>query len=154
MARGEAALASVEPEAPLKVALPVAVRPNPVELKPVKLGVDLAKTSGASLLELETAIVIDQQLSWAKLRIEAGKRREAADAMFMAHEEYGASQQKIAAAVGKCQAWVSRMIRWRRERFKDDTPFGPASKDARERAVISRKIGQRLPRQRKLRPRW
>jgi hypothetical protein len=108
--------------------------------------VDPAKTSGASLLELETAIVIDQELSWAKLSIEAGERREAANFMFMAHDEYGASQQKIAAAVGKSQGWVSWMIRWRRERFKDDTPFGPASKDARERAVISRKIGQRLPR--------
>jgi hypothetical protein len=144
--RAEAALASVEPEAPLKVALPVAVRPNPIEFKPVKLGVDLAKTSGASQLELETAIVIDQLLSWAKLWIEAGKLREAADAMFNAHDQYGASQQKIAAAVGKSQGWVSRMIRWRRERFKDDTPFGPASKDARERAVISRKLGLRLPR--------
>ena len=152
MARVEAALASVEPEAPLKVALPVAVRQNAVELEPVKLGVDLAKTSGASLLELETAIVIDQQLSWAKLSIAAGKPREAADFMFMAHEEYGASQQKIAAAVGKCQAWVSRMIRWRRERFKDDTPFGPASKDARWRARFMRLTGQRVPRRRRLWP--
>src|SRR5258708_5894854 len=50
MARVEAALASVEPEAPLKVALPVAVRQNPVELKPVKLGTNLAKTSGPAPL--------------------------------------------------------------------------------------------------------
>jgi hypothetical protein len=107
------------------------------------------------LLALETAIVIDQQLSWAKLWIEAGgKRREAADAMFIAHQEYGASQQKIATAVGKSQARVSRMIRWRRERFKDDTPFGLASKDARVRARIRRLTGRRVPRQRKLRPRW
>jgi hypothetical protein len=144
--RVEAALASVEPEAPMRVALPIAVRQNPVELKPVKLGVDLRKTSGASPLALETAIVIARLLSQAKLAIEAGERREAAAAMSIAHEEYGASQQKIAAAVDKSQGWVSWMIRWRRERFKDDTPFGPASKDARERAVISRKIGQRLPR--------
>jgi hypothetical protein len=43
MARVEAALASVGPEAPLKVALDVAVRQNPVELEPVKLGTDLAR---------------------------------------------------------------------------------------------------------------
>jgi hypothetical protein len=67
MARVEAALALVEPEAPLKVSLPVAVRQNPVELEPVKLGVDLAKTSGESLLELETAIVIARLLSQARL---------------------------------------------------------------------------------------
>jgi hypothetical protein len=141
----EAALASVEPEAPRKVALP-AFRQNPVELEPVKLGVDLTKTSGASPLALETAIVIARLLSQAKLAIEAGERREAAAAMSIAHEEYGASQQKIAAAVGKSQGWVSWMIRWCRERFKDDTPFGPASKYARVRARIGRLIGQRLPR--------
>ncbi len=109
MARVEAASASVEPEVPLKVPLP-AVRQNAVEFEPVKPGVDLAKTSNASQLELETAIVIAQQLTWAKLSIAAGKPREAADFMFKAHQEYGASQQKIAAAVGKSQGWISRMI--------------------------------------------
>src|SRR5450631_1156315 len=39
MARVEAASASVKPEGPPKVALPVAVRQNPVELAPAKLGV-------------------------------------------------------------------------------------------------------------------
>jgi hypothetical protein len=148
MARVAAPLASVEPEVPPKLARAAAVRQNPVELKPVKLGVDLAKTSGASLLEFERAIVIDQHLSWAKLRIEAGERREAADDMFMAHDQYGASQQAIAPALGKSQGWVSCMIRWRRERFKDDTPFGPASKDARWRARFMRLTGRRVPRRR------
>jgi hypothetical protein len=46
--RVAAPLTSVEPEAPLKVAPPVAVRQE--ELDPVKLGVDPAKTSGASPL--------------------------------------------------------------------------------------------------------
>jgi hypothetical protein len=145
MAGVEAASASVEPEAPLKVP-PPAVRQNAVELEPVKPGVDLAKTSNASQLELETAIVIAQQLTWAKLSIAAGKPREAADFMYDAHVLYGASQQKIAAAVGKSQGWVSCMIRWRRERFKDDTPFGPASKEARWRARFMRVTGQRVPR--------
>jgi hypothetical protein len=148
MARVEAALASVEPEAPRKVAVPQ----NPV-LERVKLRVDPAKTSGASLLELETAIVIAQQLNWAKLSIQAGgERREAADFMYNAHDQYGATQQKIAAAVGKSQGWVSCMIRWRRERFKDDTPFGPASKEARWRARFMRLTGRRVPRRRRLWP--
>jgi hypothetical protein len=56
MARVEAAPASVKPEAPVKVALPIAVRQNPVELEPVKLGATLAKTSVASPLALETGI--------------------------------------------------------------------------------------------------
>jgi hypothetical protein len=43
MARAEAASASVQPEA-----LRVAVPPNRVELEPVKLGTNLAKTFGAS----------------------------------------------------------------------------------------------------------
>jgi hypothetical protein len=50
MARVEASSASVGPEAPPKVALPVAVRQNTVEFEPVRLGTDLAKTSGASPL--------------------------------------------------------------------------------------------------------
>jgi hypothetical protein len=148
-------LASVEPKAPPKIAPPVAVRQNPVEPKPVKLRTDRAKTFDLSLLELETASEIAaQELSWAKLSIEDGKRREAADYMYNAHDLYYATQQEIAAALGKSQGWVSRMIRWRRERFKDETPFGPASKGARERAHISRLIGQRLPRRSKLRPTW
>ena len=55
--------------------------------------------------------------------------------MAIAQEVYGASQQEIAAAVGKSQAWVSRVLQWRREGFKDDTPFGQASKAARVRAA-------------------
>jgi hypothetical protein len=145
MPQRKAASASVEPEASLKAALPVAVRQIPVELKPVKLGVDMAKTSGASLLELETAILIDQQLCWAKVWIEDGRKREAANAIFLAHQKYGASHQKIAAAVGKSQAWVSCMIRWRREGF-EDTPFGPASKEERMWARFRRRTGIRMPR--------
>jgi hypothetical protein len=96
-------------------------------------------------MALETDIVITRLLSQAKLAIEAGKLREAAAAMSIAHEVYGASQQNIAAAVGKSQGWASRMLRWRRKGFKD-TPFGPASKNARMRARIGRLTGQKVPR--------
>jgi hypothetical protein len=80
-----------------------------------------------------------------ELSIEADRPREAAAAMFMAHDEYGATQQKVAAAVGKSQAWVSRMLRWRREGLKD-TPFGPESKDARIVVRIGPLMLRKLPR--------
>jgi hypothetical protein len=153
--RVTAPLAAFEPKAQTKVARPVAVRQNPVEPKSVKLRTDRATMFDISLLELEAASEIAaQELNWAKLRIEARKPREAADYMYNAHDLYYATQQEIAAAVGKSQGWVSCMIRWCRERFKDETPFGPASKQARERARMSRLIGRRLPRQSKLRRRW
>jgi hypothetical protein len=139
------ASASVEPEAPLKVALPVAVRQNPVELEPVKLRTAPAKTSNASPMALEKAIVIARLLSQAKLAIEADRPREAAADMYVAYEIHGASQQQIAAAVGKSQAWVSCMIQWRREGLKD-TPFGPASKEERMWARFRRLTGLRMPR--------
>jgi hypothetical protein len=144
-ARVKAAFPSVGPEAPLKVASPVAVRQHPAELEPVNLGVDLVKTSNAWPMASETATVIARLLSQAKLAIEADRPREAAAAMFIAHEKFGATQQEVAEAVGKSQAWVSCMLRWDREGLHD-TPFGPASRDARMVARIGRRIGRRVPR--------
>jgi hypothetical protein len=88
----------------------------------------------------ETTIVIARLLSRAKLAIEADEPHEAAAAMFIAHEIYGATQQQIAGAVCRSQAWVSCMLRWRREGF-NDTPFGLASRDARMVARIARLLG-------------
>jgi hypothetical protein len=139
-----APFASVETVAPLKDVLPVAARRNSVEA-PIDLGVDHAETSGASPMASETAIAIDRLLRQAKLAIKANKPREAAVAIFNANEKYGATQQQIAAAVGRCQAWVSWMLRWRREGFHD-TPFGEASKVGRLRARIGRLGGEKLPR--------
>jgi hypothetical protein len=139
--RVKASSASVEPAAPPKVTGPVAARRNPAEVEPVNLG---AKSPDASPLELETAIVIDRLLSQAKLAMEAGRRQEAAAAMF-ASGKYGATQQKIGAAVGMSQPWVNNMIRWYREGFKDDTSFGPASKDGRMWAGVRRLTGFRMP---------
>jgi hypothetical protein len=98
-----------------------------------------------SPLASETTIVIDRLLSQAKLAIEADKPQEAAAAVFIAHEIYGATQQQSAAAVGRSQAWISCMLRWRREGLKG-TPFGPASKDARMTARLGGLIGRRMPR--------
>jgi hypothetical protein len=138
VARVKAGSASVEPAAALKVALPQ----NRAEAQPVKHGVEPAKTANASPIALQPIMVIDRLLSQAKLAIEANDRPEAADAMFIAHEKYGATQQQIAAAVGRSQPWISCMLRWRREGFKDDTPFGPASKEARMAARFGRLLGR------------
>jgi hypothetical protein len=147
VARVTAPFAAFEPKARPKVARPVAVHQNPVEPGAVKLRTDRAKMSNLSLPELEAAgEAAAQELNWAKLSIAAGKRREAADCLYHAHDDYGASQQNIATAVGKSQGWVSCMIRWRREGFKDGTPFGPESKDARFAADIGRLMPQKPPR--------
>jgi hypothetical protein len=92
-----------------------------------------------------TAIEIARLLSQARMAIEAGDKREAAFAIFMVREMYDVTQQKIAAAVGKSQPWVSVMLRWHRKGFKD-TPFGPASNDARFAARFGRLMGRKLPR--------
>ncbi len=42
----------------------------------------------------------------------------------------GATQDRIAKAVGKSPTWVSRLLRWQHSGFKD-TPFGPQAKQAR-----------------------
>jgi hypothetical protein len=94
----------------------------------------------------ETPIVIARLLDQAKLAIEADDKREAAALMSIAYEHYGARQQEIAAAIGRSQAWVSRMLRWRREGFRKGALFGPASKDARMRAHIWGLMGRRVPR--------
>jgi hypothetical protein len=137
IARVVVASTSVEPGVEPKAAFPVGVRQN----KPVSLRKGPVKTTYELQVEAETAIVIDRLLSQAKQAIEAGRPREAAAAMYIAYEIHGARQQQIAAAVDKCQAWVSRMIRWRRKGLKE-TPFGPASRDAR----MARRIGRLMPR--------
>jgi hypothetical protein len=142
MARVNAASTSVKSETSPKVAR--RGPPKPADVEPVNLGVDSAKSPDASQLDLETAIFIDRLLSQAKLAMEAGRRQEAADAMFTSGK-YGATQQKIGAGVGMSQSWVSNMIRWRREGFKDDTPFGPGSKDGRMWAGFRRTTGFRMP---------
>jgi hypothetical protein len=95
MARVKAGSVSVESEAPLKVALSVAVPQSRAEVQPVNLRVNTVKTPYASLVEAERAIVIDRLLSQAKLAIEAGRPREAAAAMYVACEIHGAKQQKL-----------------------------------------------------------
>jgi hypothetical protein len=67
----------------------------------------------------------------AKAHIEAGESHmhQAADDVAAAHE-LGATQCEIAEAVGKSQAWVNGLLKWRRSGWAD-TPFGPQAKAAR-----------------------
>lgn len=65
--------------------------------------------------------------------------RQIADNLATMQETYSMSQRQIAAAVGKSQKWVGEMLRWRREGFKDDTPFGPQAKEAREQSLLKAK---------------
>jgi hypothetical protein len=55
--------------------------------------------------------------------------------------ELGMTQAEIAAEFGRRQPWVSRMLKWAKDGFKDETPFGPDSAAARE--VHEAKIAER-----------
>jgi hypothetical protein len=48
-------------------------------------------------------------------------------------EETGKTQRQMAEGVGKSVGWVNRLLKWRRDGFPGDTPFGPQSAEARER---------------------
>lgn len=48
-------------------------------------------------------------------------------------EQLGASNRAIGKAVGKSASWVNRMLKWRKGGYRDQTPFGPQSKEARRR---------------------
>jgi hypothetical protein len=68
----------------------------------------------------------------AKKSIEAGDKawRDAAEALVKAGM-LGATQEEMAEAVGKSQTWVSRLLKWQREGYKEENPFGPTTKAAR-----------------------
>ena len=71
----------------------------------------------------------------AKKAIENGdaSMRDAAEAISAA-QRHGATQREIAHAVGKSVAWVNRLCQWARNDYRDETPFGPQGKAARQRA--------------------
>jgi hypothetical protein len=82
---------------------------------------------------------VSQLLNRAKNVIVSGESslctslREAAE-LIAAAQAQGASQRKIADAVGKSAAWVNRLLRWRLGGYSDGTPFGSQSKASRQRA--------------------
>lgn len=73
----------------------------------------------------------------AKNAIHAGDKslRSAAEDIANAQAQ-GATQRDIARAVGKSAAWVNRLLQWKDKGFPDSTPFGPASKAARQRRLV------------------
>jgi hypothetical protein len=80
-------------------------------------------------------VSITDLLSSAKIHIAAGedRLRQAAEDIAAASDK-GATQCKIAEAVGKSQAWVNGLLQWRRAGYPD-TPFGPQVQARRERAA-------------------
>jgi hypothetical protein len=64
---------------------------------------------------------------------EAGKPHlhRAAELLALASKEHGASQREMAEAVGKSPGWVSALLKWRRNGYCDESPFGPTTKNGR-----------------------
>jgi transposase len=90
----------------------------------------------------------DDLITRAKEHIEAGEQsiHDAAELIAIAQEQHGATQREIAEAVGKSVGWVNRLLQWRREGYRDDTPFGPGSRLVRERRKRAQATEQRAPR--------
>jgi hypothetical protein len=74
-------------------------------------------------------------LAKAKTGIEEGERslRESAEALATTWELHKTPQRKMAEAVGKSQPWVCRLLQWRRDGYKGDSPFGPTTKAGRDK---------------------
>jgi hypothetical protein len=73
-------------------------------------------------------------LSRAKRAIESGEAslRAAAEDL-AAVQEQGATQREIAEAVGKSLGWVHRLLAWKRDGYREATPFGAQSAESRRR---------------------
>jgi hypothetical protein len=123
-------------KAPVEMAGDVPVQRESVELEPVKLEADLAKTLGASPLTPAIATVTNTKaelLCRAKAAIEAGESslRDAAEALALVQEKFNVTQREIAEAVGRSASWVNRLLKWRRSGYKEYSPFGPTTKAGR-----------------------
>jgi hypothetical protein len=82
-------------------------------------------------------MTVTELLSRAKHAIESGETSlHVAAEDIAAAQEQGATQREIAEAVGKSAAWVNRLLAWRRQGYRDDTPFGPQEKAKRQRARV------------------
>lgn len=75
----------------------------------------------------------EELLRRAKDAIEASDQslHDAAEALGVAKELHEATQAEMALAIGKSEAWVSLLLRWRRSDYKDESPFGPRTKAGR-----------------------
>jgi hypothetical protein len=75
----------------------------------------------------------EELFTTAKAAVDAGEQsmREAAEALATAQQLYSVSQAEMACVVGKSEAWVSRLLKWRRSGYREQSPFGPTTKAAR-----------------------
>jgi hypothetical protein len=85
-----------------------------------------------------TAASIPALLDKARRAVEASddRLRQAAEYIASAKAQ-GASQARIAKAVRRSTAWVSRLLRWRRDGYRD-TPFGSQSRQVRQARALRR----------------
>jgi hypothetical protein len=131
----DASMAPVELGSPVEVGNIPAER-DCAELEPVKLGIGLAKASGASPLQPVTRTIAigtakAKVLSRAKAAIEARSLRDAAEWLASAQQDFHASQREIAEAVGRSASWVNRLLKWRRSGYNEYSPFGPTTRAGR-----------------------
>jgi hypothetical protein len=61
----------------------------------------------------------------------------------VAAKALGASQRQIAQTVRMSSAWVHAMLKWHAGGYKDETPFGPASRASRQRAKAGQAADQK-----------
>jgi hypothetical protein len=92
--------------------------------------IDVESTAAPTVANTTTK---DQLLSQAKEAIETSDKslHDAAEALAIAQELHGVSQAEMARAIGKSEAWVSRLLQWCREGYPGDSPFGPTTKSGR-----------------------
>jgi len=133
--RLEAAMARsapIELKSPVEIG-DIRVKRDTAKLEPVNLGKGPTKTSSVSSPKPVTATVAigttkAEVLSNAKVAIEAGEsRRDSAERLAVAQENFSATQREIAEAVGRSAGWVNRLLKWRRSGYNEKSPFGPTT---------------------------
>jgi hypothetical protein len=113
-------------------------------------------TETAAATNTANTITKPELLSRAKAAVEAGEQsfHDAAEALGVAQELHGATQAEMVRAIGRSEAWVSLLLRWRRSGYTGNSPFGPTTKadrlkHAKDRAASgksrSRKSGNQHP---------
>lgn len=96
-----------------------------------------APDARADTFSLSKESSIKAHLEIAKKAIASGENdlRRAAEHIAEARND-GASQRRIAAAIGKAVSTVNRYLNWHDSGYRDETPFGPESKAKRQRARV------------------
>jgi len=90
---------------------------------------DASTCSAATTPSAANTTTKGELLERARAAIEAGEQslHDAAEALALAQEDFGATQREIATAVGRSASWVNRLLKWRQSGYKDNSPFGPTT---------------------------